>query len=88
MNWIKQESKKLFSNKFIALYDEKVIAPTGKKVNYGRVHFKKQAASICVVDFIKKKFLLVGQFRYPLNEYSWETVQGEVILMKNRRISQ
>ena len=76
MTWIRIKSKKLFSNKFITLYDEKVIAPTGKKTDYGRVHFKKLAASVCVVDFIEKKFLLVGQFRYPLNQYTWETVQG------------
>lgn len=74
MSWKKIRSKKVFDNKFIKLFDEEVIAPTGIKVNYGRVSFKRIAASVLIVD--KEKILLVGQHRYPNNFYSWESIQG------------
>ena len=76
MSWEKIKSNKIFSNKFITLFDEKVIAPTGIKVDYGRIHFHRKAASVCVVDFDEQKILFTGQYRYPLNKYSYETIQG------------
>ena len=74
MSWKKISSREVYDNRFIKLFDEKVIAPTGIKVNYGRVSFKRLAASVLIVD--KEKILLVGQHRYPNNFYSWESIQG------------
>lgn len=74
MSWERKTSKKIYENKFISLFDEEVKAPTGIKVNYGRVSFKRLAASVLI--FKEDKILLVGQHRYPNNFYSWETIQG------------
>lgn len=76
MKWRRLISKKVFENNFISIFDEEVIAPTGCHTKYGRVHFHRKAASILVVNFENQEILLVGQERYPLNFYSWETIQG------------
>ena len=76
MGWKKISSNLVYKNNFIQLFDEEVIAPTGIKVNYGRVNFKKIAASVIIFDSVKKSILLVGQYRYPNAFYSWETIQG------------
>lgn len=74
--WECLTSKEVYSNKFIKVFDEEVLAPTGVQVNYGRVNFRRVAASVSVIDFHKKQILLVGQNRYPILMYSWETIQG------------
>lgn len=74
--WQRLESCIAFQNSFIRVYDEKVVAPTGASCSYGRVHFKRKAASVLLVDFKNSKLLLIGQSRYPIDKYSWETVQG------------
>ena len=73
MSWERKTSKKIYENKFISLFDEEVKAPTGINVNYGRVSFKRLAASVLI--FKEDKILLVGQHRYPNNFYSWEQLR-------------
>lgn len=76
MIWKRLDSKQIFRNNFITVFDEKVIAPTGFLTDYGRVHFHKKAVSISVINKETNEILLVGQDRYPTNTYSWETIQG------------
>ena len=42
---------------------------------YGRVHFKNIAVGVIPIDSEGNTWL-VGQYRYPLNEYSWEIPEG------------
>lgn len=74
--WERLKSKVVYTNEFIKVFDENVLAPTGVAVNYGRVQFQRIAASVSVIDFHNKSILLVGQSRYPISKYSWETIQG------------
>ena len=83
MSWELLKSKQVFHNRFINVFDEYVISPTGFKTDYGRVHFKRKAASIMVFNKEKNMILLVGQDRYPINSYSWETIQGGGELKEN-----
>ena len=76
MSWKKLESQQIYKNKFITVFDEKVTAPTGFLADYGRVHFHKKAVSISVINKKTNEILLVGQDRYPLSFFSWETIQG------------
>lgn len=76
MPWENLSSKKVYQNNFISVFDEKVSAPNGFKTQYGRVHFHRKAASVLVINKLNKEILLIGQDRYPLNSYSWETIQG------------
>jgi 8-oxo-dGTP pyrophosphatase MutT (NUDIX family) len=52
-----------------------VINPSGGKGIYGKVHFKGIAVGILVLDENNYTYL-VGQYRFPVNEYSWEIPEG------------
>jgi len=52
-----------------------VVTPAGSPGIYGVVHFKNKAIGIVPVD--DEGFVyLVGQYRYPLDAYSWEIPEG------------
>jgi 8-oxo-dGTP pyrophosphatase MutT (NUDIX family) len=52
-----------------------VITPSGGAGIYGTVHFKNKAIGIVPVDAEEHTFL-VGQYRFTLDEYSWEIPEG------------
>jgi len=52
-----------------------VINPGGTPGIYGKVSFKNQAVGIIPVDEDGNTWL-VGQYRYTLNEWSWEIPMG------------
>jgi 8-oxo-dGTP pyrophosphatase MutT (NUDIX family) len=52
-----------------------VINPAGNPGVYGKVHFKNKAIAIIPLDENNNTWL-VGQYRYTLNEYSWELPMG------------
>ena len=49
--------------------------PSGKPGIYGKIHFKNKAIGIIAIDKENNTWL-VGQWRYPLNEWSWEIPEG------------
>ncbi len=73
--WKKQDSKEIYDNPWITLHEDKVINPGGGISHYSTVHFKNYALGIIPIDE-KDNTWLVGQWRYPLNEYSWEIPMG------------
>ena len=52
-----------------------VINPSGNKGIYGKVHFKNIAIGVVPLDEDMNTYL-VGQFRFTINEYSWEIPEG------------
>jgi 8-oxo-dGTP pyrophosphatase MutT (NUDIX family) len=52
-----------------------VVIPSGKDGIYGKVIFKNKALGIIPLDEERNTWL-VGQFRYTLNEFSWEIPMG------------
>nr|WP_199076169.1 NUDIX hydrolase [Pedobacter sp. ASV19] len=73
--WTTLESRKIYENNWIGLTEHDVINPSGGKGIYGKVHFKNLAIGILPLD-AEKNTWLVGQYRYPLNAYSWEIPEG------------
>lgn len=73
--WKTTGSIEKYDNPWINITEFKVINPSGKPGIYGKVHFKNKAIGIVVLDE-KQNTWLVGQFRYPLNEWSWEIPEG------------
>jgi 8-oxo-dGTP pyrophosphatase MutT (NUDIX family) len=73
--WQRISSETVYDNPWISLYHEAVITPTHKEGIYGRLHFKNKAIGIVPID-AEGNTWLVGQYRYPLNEYSWEIPMG------------
>ena len=73
--WKTISGKIVYDNPWINLTEYQVITPAGTPGIYGKVHFKNIAIGILVIDEAGDTYL-VGQYRYPLNEYSWEIPEG------------
>ena len=65
----------MYENPWISLTQHEVINPNGGQGIYGQVHFKNYAIGIVALD-IDNNIYLVGQYRFPLNQYSWEIPEG------------
>ena len=73
--WQTKSSQKIYENPWISLTEHQVINPSGGDGIYGEVHFKNYAIGILAIDE-KNMIYLVGQYRYPLKQYSWELPEG------------
>lgn len=73
--WKITSEKDVYDNAWIHLTEYDVINPTGGKGIYGKVHFKNTAIGIVPLDENMNTWL-VGQFRFTINEYSWEIPEG------------
>jgi 8-oxo-dGTP pyrophosphatase MutT (NUDIX family) len=72
--WKTLASKQVYDNPWIAVREDKVIRPDGEPGIYGVVHFKNIAVGILPIE--GDHIYLVGQYRYPLEQYSWEIPEG------------
>lgn len=73
--WKKIDVKHIYSNDWIELEEHQVLNASGNEGIYGKVHFKNKALGIIPLDENLNTWL-VGQYRYPLDEYSWEIPMG------------
>lgn len=73
--WQVLEEKKIYENPWIKLTEFDVINPSGGKGIYGKVHFKSIAVGALALDEELNTYL-VGQYRFPLDRYSWEIPEG------------
>ena len=73
--WQILASKQVYDNNWIQVTEYDVLNPNGGKGIYGKVHFKNIAIGVMVLDEAMNTYL-VGQFRFPLDEYSWEIPEG------------
>lgn len=65
----------MYDNNWINVTEYDVINPSGGKGIYGKVHFKNVAIGVIVLDEEKNTYL-VGQYRFVIDEYSWEIPEG------------
>ena len=73
--WTILAEKNIYDNPWIALTEYDVLNPAGGKGIYGKVHFKNLAIGILPLDEEGYTWL-VGQYRFPLDQYSWEIPEG------------
>lgn len=73
--WTTTKSKLMYDNAWIRVTEHEVIHPNGDPGIYGVVHMKHVATGIVPVD-AEGCTWLVGQWRYPLADYSWEIPEG------------
>jgi len=73
--WTILSQRPVYDNKWIGLTEYDVINPGGGKGIYGKVHFKNLAIGILPLDEELNTWL-VGQYRFPLGQYSWEIPEG------------
>jgi len=74
-NWKTLSSETVYENAWLELSHRDVINPSGNKGIYGLVKFKNQAIGVIPVDS-DGNIYLVGQYRYAIDEYSWEIPEG------------
>ncbi|MFC2126415.1 NUDIX domain-containing protein [Bacteroidota bacterium] len=73
--WVKLDSRMIYENPWIRVEEHNVKNPNGGNGIYGKVHFKNKAIGIIPIDKNLNTWL-VGQYRYTLDEYSWEIPMG------------
>lgn len=73
--WKTLSTKPIYNNAWINVEEHQVINPGGGKGIYGKVHFKNKALGIIPMDEHNNTWL-VGQYRYTIEEYSWEIPMG------------
>jgi 8-oxo-dGTP pyrophosphatase MutT (NUDIX family) len=73
--WTTLSTEEVYDNPWIKLEEHQVINPGGGRGIYGKVHFKNTAIGVIALDK-DDNIWLVGQHRYPLNEWSWEIPEG------------
>jgi len=73
--WQTLRSKEVYENPWIRVVENQVIHPGGSEGIYGVVHFKNLATGVVPLDEDNNTWL-VGQYRYPLEQYSWEIPEG------------
>ena len=73
--WKVNGAKEVYDNKWINVTEYDVINPSGGKGIYGKIHFKNLAIGILALDEQMNTYL-VGQFRFAIDEYSWEMPEG------------
>lgn len=74
-NWKKVASRTVYENAWIAVEHHDVINPSGGTGIYGQVNFKNLAVGVVPLDAEGNTYL-VGQHRFPIDEYSWEIPEG------------
>ena len=73
--WTITGEQPIYDNAWINVTEYKVINPNGGKGIYGKVHFKNHAIGIVPLDEQLNTYL-VGQYRFPIDQYSWEIPEG------------
>lgn len=71
-----RSSQTVYDNPWIQLVEYQVINPAGRPGIYGVIKFKNRAVG--VIPYENGSIWLVGQYRFPLEIYSWEIPKGGV----------
>lgn len=73
--WKTVKSEVTYDNPWIKITEHQTINAAGGDGIYGVVHFKNIAIGIIPLDEDYNTWL-IGQYRYPLQQYSWEICEG------------
>jgi 8-oxo-dGTP pyrophosphatase MutT (NUDIX family) len=73
--WRRRTRRQVYANAWIMVWHDEVDRPDGSPGIYGVVHYANEAVGVVVLDD-DDRVLLVGQFRYTLDRYSWEIPEG------------
>lgn len=73
--WQTLRTEVKYQNPWISVREDQVVNPGGGRGIYGVVSMRNKALGIVPVDDEGNTWL-VGQYRYALNEYSWEIPMG------------
>jgi 8-oxo-dGTP pyrophosphatase MutT (NUDIX family) len=72
--WKKLGERFIYENPWMRLREDDVISPGGSRTIYGVVETRVATGVVALTD--DDEVYLVGQYRYPLDVYSWEIPEG------------
>ena len=72
--WTTLSSKLVYKNPWITVREDQVISPKGAKGIYGVVETRAATGIVALTE--QEEIFLVGQYRYPVEQYSWEIPEG------------
>lgn len=75
--WVRRGRRVAYENPWIMVWHDDVTRPDGEPGIYGVVHFQSVAVGVVAIDD-NDDIVLVGQFRYTLDAWSWEIPEGGV----------
>ncbi len=73
--WTRLARRIAYENAWITVWHDDVVRPDGQPGIYGVVHYRNRAVGVVALDE-QDRILLVGQYRYTLDLYSWELPEG------------
>jgi 8-oxo-dGTP pyrophosphatase MutT (NUDIX family) len=73
--WTLLSERVAYESPWIQVNHHEVLNPVGNPGTYSVVHFKKWAIGILPIDEEGYTWV-VGQYRYPIAQYSWEIPEG------------
>ncbi|HKI32144.1 MAG TPA: NUDIX hydrolase [Gemmataceae bacterium] len=73
--WTRLARRVAYQNPWITVWHDDVLRPDGRPGIYGVVHYRNRAVGVVALDE-HDRVLLVGQYRYTLDQYSWELPEG------------
>jgi 8-oxo-dGTP pyrophosphatase MutT (NUDIX family) len=73
--WKTLSSENVHESPWIKVTRHDVLNPAGNPGTYSVVHFKNLAIGVLVLDSSNNTWL-VGQYRYPIDQYTWEIPEG------------
>ena len=73
--WRRRRRTVAYRNDWLLVWHDEVIRPDGQPGIYGVVHPFALAVGVVAIDD-HARILLVGQYRYTLDRYSWELPEG------------
>lgn len=75
--WRRHSRRVVYDNPWVTVWHDEVTRPDGEAGIYGVVHFENLAVGVVALD-AQDRVVLVGQYRYTLDVWSWEIPEGGV----------
>lgn len=75
MTWKKIDSQLKYQNRFMQVTEDDVLTDHGDQVTFGVVH---KEPAVMIIPWDGQKFTLIRQFRYPIDQFSWEFPAGHM----------
>ncbi|HLM03332.1 MAG TPA: NUDIX hydrolase [Pyrinomonadaceae bacterium] len=72
--WTIKESRRIYKNEFLELFEDKVVQPDGEDGEYATVRMKAGVCTLAIDD--ENNVYLTRQFRYALGAESLEVIAG------------
>ncbi len=73
MSWKRLSRKTVYQNRWMNVFEDVVKTESGHELTYGVV--EKNPCAL-IIPWDGKCFTLIGQYRYPIDDFSWEFPQG------------